>query len=86
MPEVSPNNRAGCQATHCKAEGVKIKKGEIRQGVLVTIKEHTSMKYRHWYAGLASHKGSLLTFHRGCVTPQVIVSTVDKANPHTQIR
>lgn len=49
--EISSNNRAGCQATHCKnAEGgpIKIQKGEIRQGVSVTINEHTSMKYRHW--------------------------------------
>lgn len=47
--EVSANNRAGCQAAHCKAEGTKIKKGELRQGVMVTIKEHQSMKWRHWY-------------------------------------
>ncbi|KAK3712912.1 hypothetical protein LTR37_008797 [Vermiconidia calcicola] len=54
--EVSNNNRAMCQATHCKKEGIKILKGEIRQGVFVTIGENQSWKYRHW----------------GCVTPLVI--------------
>ncbi|KAK4493841.1 hypothetical protein PRZ48_015026 [Zasmidium cellare] len=54
--EVSANNRAGCSATHCKNEGHKITKGEIRQGVTVQFKEHTSMKWRHW----------------GCVTPSVL--------------
>lgn len=47
--EISPTNRAGCQGTKCKAENIKIQKGEIRQGVLVTIKETQSFKYRHWY-------------------------------------
>jgi len=49
-PEISPNNRAGCSASHCKAEGVKILKGEIRQGVMVMFQEKQSWKYRHWYA------------------------------------
>jgi hypothetical protein len=47
-PELSPNNRATCTATHCKKEGVKVAKGTLRHGVLVTIQEHTSFKYRHW--------------------------------------
>ncbi|KXL47114.1 hypothetical protein M433DRAFT_152997 [Acidomyces richmondensis BFW] len=54
--EISPNNRATCSATQCKKEGVKIKKGEIRQAVLVPFQDHQSWKYRHW----------------GCVTPEVL--------------
>ena len=46
--EISKTKTAGCQATHCKKEGVKIQKGEIRQGVLATIGEFQSMKWRHW--------------------------------------
>ena len=48
VEEISATKQAGCQAPHCKKEGVKIQKGEIRQGVLVTINEHSSMKWRHW--------------------------------------
>ncbi|KAK3110404.1 hypothetical protein LTR53_015337 [Teratosphaeriaceae sp. CCFEE 6253] len=54
--EIAKTGRAGCQAPHCKKQDIKIEKGEIRQGVLVTIQEHQSMKWRHW----------------GCVTPEVI--------------
>ncbi|KAK3110866.1 hypothetical protein LTR53_014405 [Teratosphaeriaceae sp. CCFEE 6253] len=56
VSEIAKTGRAGCQAPHCKKQDVKIEKGEIRQGVLVTIQEHQSMKWRHW----------------GCVTPEVI--------------
>ncbi|KAK0884232.1 hypothetical protein LTR87_001861 [Friedmanniomyces endolithicus] len=54
--ELSRTNRAGCRAPHCKAAGIKIEKDDLRQGVLVTIKEHTSWMWRHW----------------GCVTPEII--------------
>jgi hypothetical protein len=50
VPEASPNNRAGCHVTACKAAGVKIMKGEFRLGVQVTIHEHQSWQFRHWYA------------------------------------
>jgi hypothetical protein len=46
--EIAPQGRAGCRATHCKKEGIKIAKGELRQGTLVTIQEHTSFHWRHW--------------------------------------
>ncbi|KAF2487891.1 hypothetical protein BDY17DRAFT_320403 [Neohortaea acidophila] len=54
--EISQGGRAGCSATHCKKEGIKIQKGEIRQGTQVTIQGNTTMKWRHW----------------GCVTPKVL--------------
>ncbi|KAK0262423.1 hypothetical protein LTR91_014701 [Friedmanniomyces endolithicus] len=54
--ERSKTNRAGCRAPHCKDAGIKIDKDDLRQGVLVTIKEHTSWMWRHW----------------GCVTPEII--------------
>ena len=47
--EVSPNNRAGCQVKACKDTGSKITKGEFRFAVQVTIKDHVSWQYRHWY-------------------------------------
>jgi len=47
-PEISATKQAGCQATQCKKENVKIQKGEIRQGVLVTAGDFQSMKWRHW--------------------------------------
>ena len=48
LAEISPNNRATCQATHCKKEGTRVDKTTLRQGTLVTIQEHTGWKYRHW--------------------------------------
>lgn len=47
--EASPNNRAGCQNKECKDAGVKILKGEYRYAIQVTIKDHQSWQYRHWY-------------------------------------
>jgi hypothetical protein len=44
----SPNNRAGCQQTQHKKEGVKITKGELRFATMITIQEHDSWQYRHW--------------------------------------
>lgn len=49
LTEISPNNRAGCKATDCKDKGVKILKGELRQATQITIHEHQSWVYRHWY-------------------------------------
>lgn len=46
--EIAKGGRAGCHGTQCKKEGTKIAKGELRQGVQVTIKEHTSFLWRHW--------------------------------------
>ncbi|KAK5169676.1 uncharacterized protein LTR77_005654 [Saxophila tyrrhenica] len=54
--EIAKTGRAGCQATQCKKESEKIPKGELRHGVQVTIREHTSFMWRHW----------------GCVTPRII--------------
>jgi hypothetical protein len=79
--EVSRSNRAGCQATHCKKEQVKIQKGELRQGVLITINEQTSWKWRHWYVSrqYSSQITSLTGSCRGCVTPTVLNNWVTKA-------
>jgi hypothetical protein len=46
--EVSENARAVCKNKECKDAGVKIQKGELRFGTLVTINEHTSWSYKHW--------------------------------------
>ena len=46
--ELSPSKRAGCQNKDCKDAKIKIQIGELRFGVLVEVKEHTSMQYRHW--------------------------------------
>jgi hypothetical protein len=72
--EVSVSSRAGCQSTHCKKEEVKIQKGELRQGVLVTIRENTAWKWRHWYGMWTSslQYPSLTALYRGCVTPTVL--------------
>ncbi|KAI7346744.1 hypothetical protein KC336_g22802, partial [Hortaea werneckii] len=61
--EVCPNNRATCSATQCKKDGVKILKGELRQGVVVMFQDKQSWKYRHW----------------GCVTPEVLHNWHEKA-------
>ncbi|EGP89615.1 uncharacterized protein MYCGRDRAFT_103551, partial [Zymoseptoria tritici IPO323] len=54
--ELATSNRAGCAVKYCQDNNLKIKKGELRQGVTVQFKEHTTWKWRHW----------------GCVTPSVI--------------
>lgn len=46
--EISPNNRAGCNDTVCKKEGVKIFKNEIRFGTWVEIQDRGSWKWKHW--------------------------------------
>ncbi|RDA91179.1 hypothetical protein CP533_4843 [Ophiocordyceps camponoti-saundersi (nom. inval.)] len=46
--EVSPNNRAICKDTVCKANKEKILKGEIRFGTWVEIQEHGSWAWKHW--------------------------------------
>ncbi|KAG7009523.1 hypothetical protein G7Y79_00002g006380 [Physcia stellaris] len=56
--ELAKTNRSGCVNLECKNSGEKIAKGTLRQGVLVTIKEHQSWKWRHW----------------GCVTPTSIAN------------
>ncbi|KAK1768890.1 zf-PARP-domain-containing protein [Phialemonium atrogriseum] len=60
--EVSKNNRAGCTDTLCKAQGVKITKGEIRLGSWVEVNDHGGWKWRHW----------------GCVSGLVIENIRDK--------
>ena len=46
--EISTTARAVCKSTECKKEGIKIQKGELRFGTLVTIRDHTSWSYKHW--------------------------------------
>nr|POF13058.1 parp-type zinc finger-containing protein c2a9.07c [Quercus suber] len=54
--EIASTGRAGCNATHCKKNNVKIVKGEMRQGVWVDYEDRGSYKWRHW----------------GCITPEVL--------------
>ncbi|KAJ4337236.1 hypothetical protein N0V95_008392 [Ascochyta clinopodiicola] len=49
--------------------GIKIKKGEFRYAIQVTIKEHTSWQYKHW----------------GCVTPKQIVNLIDTSGGDTDM-
>ena len=49
---LSPEPDARQHQQPCK--GTRFEKGELRIGTLVTIKEHQSMSYRHWYARLPS--------------------------------
>ncbi|ETN44166.1 uncharacterized protein HMPREF1541_10716 [Cyphellophora europaea CBS 101466] len=51
--EQAKTARAVCRNTACKKAEIKIQKGELRMGTLVTIKDHTSWHWKHW----------------GCVTP-----------------
>ncbi|MCJ1377077.1 hypothetical protein MMC17_000167 [Xylographa soralifera] len=56
--EYAPSGRAGCKATECKKQGIKIDKGELRHGTFLEIQEHQSWAWKHW----------------GCVTPVQIAS------------
>ncbi|KAF2267953.1 zf-PARP-domain-containing protein [Lojkania enalia] len=51
--EIAKQGRAGCKNKECKENDVKIQKGELRLGTLVTIQDHQSWTWKHW----------------GCVTP-----------------
>ena len=46
--ELAKTARAGCTNTECKKNGEKIAKDTLRLGVLVTIQEHQTWKWRHW--------------------------------------
>jgi hypothetical protein len=52
LPEISSNNRAGCQNKECKDAGLKIVKGDLRFGTWVEYtfgeREIQSWKWRHW--------------------------------------
>lgn len=72
--EVSTTSRAGCKATECKREGIKIQKGQLRFGVFITGPEFQSWAWKHWsvffkYLMLISLISSAC---RGCVTPRQI--------------
>ncbi|MCJ1396933.1 hypothetical protein MMC11_000125 [Xylographa trunciseda] len=56
--EYALSGRAGCKATECKKQGIKIDKGELRHGTFLEIQEHQSWAWKHW----------------GCVTPVQIAS------------
>jgi hypothetical protein len=57
LSEASPNNRAGCINSECKNAQIKITKGEFRYAVQITVHEHQSWTYKHWYVAhlLTSH-------------------------------
>lgn len=46
--EVAKSSRSGCTNAECKKNGDKIEKGALRHGVMVTIQEHQTWKWRHW--------------------------------------
>ncbi|KAH6705190.1 hypothetical protein BKA61DRAFT_617070 [Leptodontidium sp. MPI-SDFR-AT-0119] len=54
--ETALSKRAGCQATECKANGVKIDKDDLRLGIWVDYGERAGWVWRHW----------------GCVTGKVL--------------
>ncbi|KAL8792461.1 MAG: hypothetical protein Q9195_004917 [Heterodermia aff. obscurata] len=56
--ELAKSNRSGCSNTECKKNGDKIEKGALRHGVMVTIKDSQTWKWRHW----------------GCVSPRLIAN------------
>lgn len=49
------NIGAGCINKECKEKATKITKGELRFAVQVTIKDHQSWQYKHWYDILPGH-------------------------------
>ena len=58
-PEIASSARALCQDTHCKGEGIKIPKGELRFGTWATFSEDRgSWKWKHWYACCPSPIGN----------------------------
>ena len=69
ITELASTGRAVCKATHCKKEGTKIEKGALRQGTLVTINEHSSMAWRHWYVFQTSVR-ALLTVTGAALLPK----------------
>ncbi|KAJ5692872.1 hypothetical protein N7462_002295 [Penicillium macrosclerotiorum] len=60
FPEISANNRAGCQNQECKKNKDKIQKGTLRVGVWVESSSFQSWMWRHW----------------GCVTPRIIHNAI----------
>jgi hypothetical protein len=83
-PEASPNNRAGCQNKECKAAAVKITKGEFRYAIQVTINDHQSWQYRHWYAPFPKITCST-NLCRGCVTPKQIENLIETTGGDTDM-
>lgn len=71
--ELSPSARAGCTNGECNKDKIKIPKGELRAGVLITIQDRQSFKWRHWYF-CPSYISNQHTDDgkRGCVTPQML--------------
>ncbi|KFY38083.1 hypothetical protein V495_06769 [Pseudogymnoascus sp. VKM F-4514 (FW-929)] len=46
--EIAKQGRAGCQNTACKAQGIKIQKGEFRFGTWVEMEHGASFRWKHW--------------------------------------
>ncbi|KAF2191196.1 zf-PARP-domain-containing protein [Zopfia rhizophila CBS 207.26] len=67
--ELAKQSRAGCKGTQCKKEKIKIDKGELRFGSLVTIDEHTSWAWKHW----------------GCTTPAQIANLKEESGGDTDM-
>ncbi|KAF2111718.1 hypothetical protein BDV96DRAFT_498799 [Lophiotrema nucula] len=67
--EIASQGRAGCKSKECKDAAVKIAKGELRFGTLITIQDHTSWTWKHW----------------GCVTPVQIANLQDESGGDTEM-
>ncbi|EXJ88040.1 hypothetical protein A1O1_04967 [Capronia coronata CBS 617.96] len=63
--ELAKTGRANCQNSACKAAGLKIEKGELRFGTLVSFQDHFTWKWKHW----------------GCVTPAQIKNIQEQVGP-----
>jgi hypothetical protein len=61
-------------------------KGEFRYCIQVTINEHVSWQYRHWYVQLSIDLlASLTNHHRGCVTPKQIENLIESSGGDTDM-
>ncbi|KAF2645160.1 zf-PARP-domain-containing protein, partial [Massarina eburnea CBS 473.64] len=67
--ELASTGRAVCKGTECNKEKIKIEKGELRFGSLVTIQEHTSWTWKHL----------------GCTTPAQVAHLQEESGGDTDM-
>lgn len=82
--DIAPQGRAGCKNKECKDAAIKIQKGELRFATQVTIQDHTSWSYKHWYAA-AIHLSSKANTDRGCATPSQIQNLIEDSGGDTDM-
>lgn len=59
-------------------------KGEFRYAIQVTIKDHQSWQYRHWYVVLSLYY-QITNRVRGCVTPKQIENLIETTERDTDL-